>query len=118
MGLLRAFISLWRGTADRDAFLAYQTGLLDWARDVHGLTRDEYAAQFERRYVSADDRDLFFEYLLAASKEAPSYVTDHPRMLDDRRRLFERFGLPVLTMRELRDLENDRLRRMNSPLRL
>ena len=33
-------------------------------------------------------------------------------------RLFDRFGLPILTVRELRDQENRRLDRMDSPLRL
>ena len=118
MRLLRSLISLWRGTTDRDAYIEYRARLLAFARDGYGLSNDEYEAQFENRYVAGDGRDLFLEYLLAVSKEAPSYLSDHPALLADRKTLFDRFGVPILTMRELRDKENERLKRLNSPLRM
>ncbi len=118
MNLLRALISVLRGTSDRDAFGQYRQRLLGWARDAHGLSADEYRRDYENRYVDAAGRDLFLDYLLTASRESPSYITDHAGMLADRRGLFERFGLPILTMHELRDQENARLRRLDSPLRM
>lgn len=118
MRLLRSLISLWRGTTDRDAFRDYRVRLLAFARDEYAMGQAEYAASYENRYVAADGRDLFLEYLLAVSKDAPSYLSDHPNLLADRKKLFDRFGVPILTMRELRDKENDRLKRLDSPLRI
>jgi len=118
MRILRSLLSLWRGTTDLDAYQEYRARLLAYARDQYGLTDAEYAANFENRYTAGDGRDLFLEYLLSVSKESPSYLTDHPALLADRKKLFDRFGLPILTMRELRDKENDRLKRLDSPLRM
>lgn len=118
MRLLRAFISLLRGTTDEDAYRDYCTQLLRWAAESHNLSPAEFARDFKNRYIAADGRDLFYDYLLSVSKEAPSYLTDHPALLADRKKLFDRFGLPILTMRELRDKENDRLKRLDSPLRI
>ena len=118
MRLLRAMISLFRGTPDQDAYREYASRLLDWAQTEFGLTRQEYAADYADRYLDADGRDLFLDYLLSVSKDSASYLTEHPQMLADRRKLYDRFGLPVLTMSELRDQENKRLNRMDSPLRL
>lgn len=118
MNWFRLFSSLWRGTLDRDAFDDYQRRLLDWARHAHGLSSREYRERYEGRYVDAAGVDLFLDYLLSASKESPSFISDHPGLLADRKALFERFGHPILTMRELRDQENERLARMKSPLRL
>jgi hypothetical protein len=116
--LLRSLISLWRGTTDRDAFRDYRARLLAFARDEYDLSDAEFAASYENRYIAADGRDLFLEYLLAVSKDAPSYLSDHPALLADRKRLYDRFGVPILTMRELRDKENERLKRLDSPLRM
>ena len=118
MNWLGALISVLRGTADRDAFRDYGAKLLCWAERQHGLSREEYRAEFEGRFIDGSGRDLFMDYLLSASKNAPSYVTDQAGILDARKKLFERFGLPILTMQELRDEENKRLGRMGSPLRL
>lgn len=116
--MLRAFISLLRGTTDEDAYREYCARLLMWAAETHGLSAVEFAEHFDKRYVAGDGRDLFYDYLLSLSKESPSYITDHPALLTDRKKLFDRFGLAILTMRELRDKENDRLKRLDSPLRL
>lgn len=118
MHWLRTIVSLLRGTTDQDAYEAYRQRLLRWARAAHKLTPQEYRAQYANRYLDEAGRDLFLDYLLSASKEAPSYVTKHAGLLADRRKLFERFGLPILTMRELREKENERLQRLDSPLRL
>lgn len=118
MHWLRAVVSILRGTLDRDSYAEYHDRLLAWANQRHGLTREEFRAAFEGRYLDPTGRDLFLEYLLAVSKQAPSYLTDHPAMLADRVNLHRRFGLPILTMRELRDQENERLARLDSPLRL
>lgn len=118
MGILRSLWSVLRGTADADAYRVYRAGLLNWARATHRLSDHEYRERFEGRYVDGAGRDLFLDYLLSASKNAPSYVTDHAGLLADRRRLFDRFGHPILTMRELVDEENKRLKRLDSPLRL
>lgn len=118
MRLFRAFISLLRGTCDDDAFTDYKARLLKWAADAQRLTPEEYQRDFADRYTDGTGRDLFLDYLLSVSKDAPSYITDHAGILSDRRKLFDRFGLPILTMRELRDQENQRLKRMQSPLRL
>ncbi len=118
MRLLRAFASLLRGTCDDDAFAEYKARLLKWAADAQRLTPEEYQRDYAGRYTDGAGRDLFLDYLLFASKDAPSYITDHAGILSDRKRLFDRFGLPILTMRELRDQENKRLQRMKSPLRL
>ena len=118
MNWLRTLVSAWRGTLDRDAFDEYRARLLAWASETHGLERVEYRAEYAGRYLDASGADLFLDYLLSASKESPSYVTEHAGLLADRKKLFDRFGLPILTMRELRDKENERLGRMGSPLRL
>lgn len=118
MRLLRAFISLLRGTCDKDAFAQYKIRLLKWAAENRRLSAEEFRRDYADRYTDGTGRDLFLDYLLSVSKDAPSYITDHTGMLSDRKRLFERFGLPILTMRELRDQENQRLQRMQSPLRL
>ena len=118
MGTFRKLWSVLRGTADRDAFDEYRKRLLAWAREAHGLTDAEYREHFATKYVDSADRNLFLDYLLSASKDSPSYVTEHEGLLADRRRLFDRFGHPILTMRELVDEENKRLKRMDSPLRL
>ena len=118
MGIFRSLWSVLRGTSDRDAFAEYRERVLVWAREAHGLTEREYQSEFLGKYVDAADRDLFLDYLVSASKENASYVTDNDRLLADRRRLFERFGHPILTMRELVDEENKRLKRMESPFRL
>ncbi|HEY3241936.1 MAG TPA: hypothetical protein VGM03_01170 [Phycisphaerae bacterium] len=118
MQLLRTIASLLRGTSDQEAFRQYRQRLLRWARQAHNLTAGEYRDSYDGRYLDASGRDLFLDYLLSASKDAPSYVTEHAGLLADRKQLFDRFGLPVLTMRELRDKENERLQRMDSPLRL
>ncbi len=118
MRMLRSLLSLWRGTTDQDAYNEYRARLLAFARQQFDMSDGEYKANYENRYVAGDGRDLFLEYLLSVSKEAPSYLSDHPALLADRKKLFDRFGLPILTMRELRDKENDRLKRLDSPLRL
>jgi hypothetical protein len=118
MGFLRALLALFRGRSDEYAFRQYRDRLLKWAAAACDLGRDEYRAEYEGRYLDDTGRDLFLDYLLSASKESPSYITEHSGMLADRRKLYERFGLPVLTPRELRDRENDRLSRLDSPLRL
>lgn len=118
MRLIRALVSLLRGTCDQDAFRDYRARLLKWASRERGLSRAEYADRFENRYVDPSGRDLFLDYLRSASQDAPSYVTDHEGLLHDRAALYERFGLPILTMRELRDKENERLRRIESPFRV
>lgn len=118
MRFLRALLSLLRGTSDADAFADYRRRLLAWAAACHGLSAAEYERDFAGRYESADQRDLFLEYLLAASKESPSYLTEHEGMLADRGRLVARFGLPILTPNELRVQENARLKRLDSPLRV
>ncbi len=111
-------MSLFRGTTDEDAYREYRVRLLQWAADAHNFSQAEFARDYENRYLAGDGRDLFFDYLLSVSKESPSYLTDHPALLADRKKLFDRFGLPILTMRELRDKENDRLKRLDSPLRM
>lgn len=118
MRMLRAFMSLFRGTTDEDAYREYRVRLLQWAADAHNLSQSEFVRDYENRYLAGDGRDLFFDYLLSVSKESPSYLTDHHALLADRKKLFDRFGLPILTMRELRDKENDRLKRLDSPLRM
>ena len=118
MGFLRALISVLRGRGDQDAYQDYCDRLLRWAEDERGLAPAEYRQHFHGRYPDGTGRDLFLDYLLSVSKESPSYLTDHPGLLADRKKLFDRFGLPILTMRELRDKENQRLQRMESPLRV
>lgn len=118
MSLLGALISILRGTADRDAFVEYRDRVLRWAKEEHQLSLEEYRASFEGRFVDGSGRDLFLDYLMSASRDSPSYLTDDRGLLAERKRLFDRFGLAILTMAELRDEENKRLGRMDSPLRL
>lgn len=118
MNIFRSFWSLLRGTADEDAFADYRRRILRWAQETHGVTAAEIRARYENRYLEAGGRDLFLDYLVSAAKQEPSYVTEHPGLLADRRALFERFGHPILTRRELVDQENARLKRMDSPFRM
>lgn len=118
MGPLRLLWALLRGNLDQVAFGEYRRRILEWAGDVHRLTLPEYRRRFEGRYQDSSGRDLFLEYLVSCAKEQASYVTDHAGLLADRGELFERFGHPILTMQELVQQENERLSRLDSPLRL
>ncbi|TWT42167.1 hypothetical protein RAS1_32970 [Phycisphaerae bacterium RAS1] len=118
MNPVRLIWALLCGKLDETAYDDYRRRILDWAAELHGLTRAEFRGQYENRYLDASGRDLFLDYLVSCAKEQPSYVTDHPGLLADRKALFDRFGHPILTMHELVEQENRRLSRMDSPLRL